>query len=148
MMGSVVMLLVAPAAGQPVEPRERVELIAGRGVAGDRYAAGRGHWSDPRWPDQELTLFESEVAEELGLGPEQFRRNIVTRGVSLESLLGRRFRVGTALIEGVRPCDPCSYIEQFSRPGVIREVMGIRGGLRARILEGGTVRLGDLVVPA
>jgi hypothetical protein len=146
MVGRVVQLLIAPAAGEPMLARPSIELVAGKGITGDRYAAGLGHWSDPKWPDQELTLFESEVAAELGLRADQLRRNIVTEGVALASLVGLRLRIGEALIEGVRPCDPCAYIEGFTRPGTMREIAGIRRGLRARIIRGGSVRLGDEIV--
>ena len=119
-----------------------VELVAGVGIPGDRYATRLGHWSDPKWPDQELTLVEAEVAEGLGLAPEQLRRNLVTRGVRLDGLIGETFQVGEAILQGVRPCDPCAYIESLNRPGLLKELVD-RGGLRARIVTGGLVRVGD-----
>ncbi len=144
--GRVVALVVATAAGAPAESREAVDLVAGVGVAGDRYAECRGYWSDPRWPDQELTLVEAEVADALGIAPVALRRNVVTRGVALGALVGARFRLGDALIEGVRPCNPCAYIEQLNaRPGLLAALAGC-GGLRARIVEGGRVTVGDRVV--
>lgn len=138
-------ILIALAAGEPMQRLTEAEVIAGAGIRGDRYAVGRGHWSDPKWPDQEVTLIEAEVAEELHVRPEQLRRNLVIRGVPLATLVGREFRIGDALFAGVRPCDPCTYVEQFSRPGISRLLAG-RGGLRARVLNGGTIRVGDLVV--
>lgn len=143
--GRVEQLLVATKAGAPMQSREAVELAGGKGVVGDRYAGRRGHWSDPKWPDQELTLVESEVALTLGIEPMQLRRNIVTSGVDLGALIGRRFRVGAggAMVEGVRRCDPCAYIEGFSRAGMLKELAGGRGGLRARIIRGGWVHAGD-----
>ena len=143
--GRVEQLLVATEAGAPMQSREAVELASGKGIVGDRYAGGRGHWSDPKWPDQELTLVESEVALTLGIEPMQLRRNIVTSGVDLGALIGRRFRVGAggAMVEGVRPCDPCAYIEGFSRAGMLKELAGGLGGLRARIIRGGWVHAGD-----
>src|SRR5947209_8777109 len=75
----VVHLLTAPAAGAPMQSRASAELVPGLGIVGDRYAGGLGHWSDPRWPDQELTLIEFEVAADLALDPAVFRRNVVTR---------------------------------------------------------------------
>ncbi len=145
--GRVALLLIAPRAGAPTVACEEVELVVGKGIAGDRYALGLGHWSDPKWPDQELTLFEAEVAEALGLAPEQLRRNVVTRGVELTTLAGREFCLGEGGVTafGVRACDPCAYIEGFTRPGAMRELAGFRGGLRARIIRGGIVRLGDAI---
>ena len=107
---SVVWMFTSPTAGAPMEQQGSVVVVPGVGIVGDRYALGTGHWSAPRWPDQQLTLFEVEVAEELGCEPYEARRNIVTRGVRLFGLIGVRFRIGGALLAGVRACDPCSYI--------------------------------------
>lgn len=144
-MGEVVGLYTAPAAGEPMVSHVEVELVAGHGVAGDRYLLHTGHWSDPRWPDQELTIFEAEVAERLGIEPSAVRRNIVLRGQPLADLTGAEFRLGTALLRGVRHCDPCRYIETLTRPGLMAALGTSGGGLRCAILEGGVVRLGDTV---
>jgi MOSC domain-containing protein YiiM len=113
------------------------------GIEGDRYATRRGHWSDPKWPDQQLTLVEAELAEMLGLTAGQLRRNIVTRDCDLAELIGVRFRIGEATVEGVRLCDPCKYIERFTRAGALKEIAAMGGGLRASVVEGGRVRVGD-----
>ncbi len=142
MSGRVAELLISASAGQPMQSRREVELIAGVGVVGDRYASKRGHWSDPRWPDQELTLIMAEVAERLEIPARSLRRNVVTRGVQLDDLIGATFAAGETLLYGVRRCDPCRYIERFSREGALRELASC-GGLRARILRGGRLRVGD-----
>jgi len=142
----VVGIYTAPYAGAPMEQQGSVVVQPGLGIVGDRYHAGiaRGTWSDPRWHDKELTLFEAEVADALGIEPYLARRNVVTRGVTLYGLLGIRFRIGEVLLAGVRPCDPCRYIEQHTgRPGLTRALARGRGGLRTRIIEGGRIRLGD-----
>lgn len=147
-VGHVVALYTAPNAGAPMVSHREVELIAGRGIAGDRYLLGTGHWSDPRWPDKELTLVMVETAAALGLDPAALRRNIVTRGVELDTLIGATFQLGGVTLLGVRRCDPCRYIERFTRSGAMRE-LAERGGLRAHILSGGRVRVGDRIrVPA
>jgi hypothetical protein len=140
-------ILTAPEAAAPMQRLDAAELRAGRGIVGDRYYLGLGHWSDPKWPDQEVTLFEEEVALRLGRPPEDFRRNFITAGVRLETLIGVRFRIGhgPALL-GVRPCDPCAYIERFAGEGVARALVGIAGGLRARVLEDGIVHAGDPIL--
>ncbi|MDA1002845.1 MAG: MOSC domain-containing protein [Chloroflexi bacterium] len=141
----VVGLFVASESRAPVEARDDVMLVAGVGIEGDRYATGRGFWSDPQWPDQELTFVEAEVAEELGIEPSALRRNVVVRGVRLDDLIGAEVAIGEALIAGVRPCDPCAHIEHVSaRPGLLKALVG-RGGLRARIVRGGRVRVGDAI---
>lgn len=138
-------LFVALESRAPIESRDDVQLVAGVGIEGDRYAEKRGFWSEPKWPDQELTFVEAEVAEELGVEFGALRRNVVTRGVRLEDLIGVRFTIGEALIEGVRPCDPCAHIEQVNaRAGLLKALAG-RGGLRARIERGGRVRVGDTI---
>ena len=138
----VVGLYVAPKDSAPIEARELVELVAGLGVVGDRYSLHLGYWSDPRWPDQELTLVEGEVAFELGLNPGQLRRNIATRGIRLVELIDHQFQVGDAILYGVRPCDPCAHLDSLTRPGVAQALL-CRGGLRARILQSGRIRLAD-----
>jgi MOSC domain-containing protein YiiM len=115
------------------------------GIPGDRYATKQGHWSDERWPDQELTLVEAELAEELGIAPGSMRRNLVTRGLDLEQLIGREFRVGGALLLGVRVCKPCKYLDRHTRDGVFRDLNG-RGGLRVAVVEGGPIAVGDAIV--
>lgn len=138
----VVGLFTAVSAGAPVSSHDWVMVTPGHGIEGDRYAAGRGHWSDPRWPDQELTLVEAEVAAALGMDAGALRRNIVTEGVRLGDLIGRRFEVGGVTLYGVRLCDPCAYLDSLTRLGVAHALKG-RGGLRARALEGGRLHIGD-----
>src|SRR5690349_9861281 len=134
-MGQVVAILTAPEKGAEMESHKAVEVTPGVGMLGDRYATQQGQWSDDRWPDQEVTLIEAEAVTSVGLVPEQMRRNIVTEGVDLNALIGVVFQLGEAELRGVRPCDPCSYIESRTRPGLVRDLAG-RGGLRAAIIKG------------
>lgn len=144
-VGLVVAVYTAPRAGEPVVERERVRARAGRGLEGDRYLRGTGHWSDHRW--HHLTLVEAEVVEALAreghrVEPGQLRRNVVTRGVRLEVLVGGAFEIGDVRLEGLRPCEPCRYLEELlDEPGLKAALRG-RGGLRARILEGGVLAPG------
>ncbi|RLT27837.1 MAG: MOSC domain-containing protein [Chloroflexi bacterium] len=144
--GSIVGIFTAPTAGAPMEQQGSVVLQPGVGIVGDRYALHTGTWSDPRWPDQELTLFEAETAEAAGIEPGLARRNIVTRGISLEGLIGVRFRIGGAVVAGVRACTPCRYIQEVTGvEGLTRALHSFKGGLRCRVLEAGKVRLGDVI---
>jgi MOSC domain-containing protein YiiM len=127
--------------------------IPGRGLAGDRYERGVGTFSD--WPkDHELTLVEAEVIEDLArvhdvkFAPGETRRNLTTRNVRFNDLVGRRFRIGSDVeCEGTRLCEPCDHLEAMTgRPGLCPLMAG-RGGLRARIITAGTVRVGDGVTP-
>lgn len=135
-------LYTAVHAGAPMRPQAWVEAMPGVGISGDRYATGRGHWSDPRWPDQEVTLVEGEVAEDLAVDAGQLRRNIVTRGVRLNDLIGLTFQIGGVRLVGVRCCAPCRYLDSLTRPG-LRHALRERGGLRTHILQGGRIHVAD-----
>jgi MOSC domain-containing protein YiiM len=142
--GRIEAIYTAAAEGEPMQGHETVQLVAGVGIPGDRYALGTGHFSDPKYADKQLTLVEAEVADRVGLRQDETRRNVITRGIVLEELIGRRFRLGGTEIRGIRPCDPCSYLEGRTRPGLTRD-MAHKGGLRAEILAGGEVRVGDSI---
>lgn len=143
MPGVVITLGTAASAGAPVEAKPSIRVAIARGVLDDRYSEGRGHFQG--YPDQEVTLVEAEDAEAAGVEPLTLRRNIVTRGVDLEMLIGRTFRIGNALLHGMRVCLPCGYLEGVTRrPGL---KSAIRGGLRARVVQAGEVRVGDAVEP-
>jgi hypothetical protein len=143
-IGSVAGLLLAGAAEAPLVPVDEVLAIAGMGLEGDRYAAGRGTFSTPGGRGYELTLIEAEVLEELDLPWEQARRNVVTRDVALNALVGRRFTIGSVECIGRRLAEPCAHLERLSRPGLLRPLVH-RGGLRADILVGGRIAVGDTV---
>jgi MOSC domain-containing protein YiiM len=124
------------------------EAVAGAGLRGDRYMlANAGGGSGKRG----ITLFQAEhlpvIASLAGHGniaPARLRRNLVIAGIPLIALKGVRFRVGEALLEGTDPCDPCSRMEDALGAGGYNAMRGM-GGLCARILEGGTLRVGDAV---
>jgi hypothetical protein len=138
-------LFTAAATGTPMESHLAVELVAGAGISGDRYALKTGFWSDPVWPDQEITLIESEVVRALAAEPGELRRNVETQGLRLRGLVGATFHIGAAELVGVRPCDPCLHLERLTRPGIARALVS-KGGLRARIVRGGRVRVGDEIL--
>lgn len=127
-----------------------VLAVPGRGIEGDRYSDERGTWSRHPGTGRQVTLIESEVLEALArdygveLAAAVLRRNIVTAGAALNHFVGREFRAGEARLRGMRPCDPCAYLERLSAPGILR-ALAQRGGLRADVLSGGIIRVGDLV---
>jgi MOSC domain-containing protein YiiM len=130
--------------------RRRVHAIPGVGIEGDRYATGKGHWSHDPGVNRDLTLIEAEVVEslqtELGiaLDPGQARRNLTTRGIRLNELVGRRFLIGSVLCEGTRLCEPCEYLAGLIAKPVLRPLVH-RGGLRAMIVGEGYIEVGDVV---
>ena len=142
--GTVEALAIAPAAEAPMTLVEQAEAHAGRGLEGDRYFAGGGTFSNPHSTGHELTLMEAEVVEALGLAPDEARRNVVTRGIDLNSLVGERFRVGEVECIGRRLCEPCAHLQRLTEASILRNLVH-RGGLRADLLSGGTIRVGDLV---
>ena len=144
--GSVAAILTAPDAESPLSPVDRAEAVAGRGLAGDRYHEGRGTFTSPG-RGYELTLVEAEVLDELDLAWPLARRNVVTRGIALNALVGRRFSIGDVECVGRRLAEPCAHLERLSRPGILRPLVH-RAGLRADILRGGTIAVGDQVVAA
>jgi MOSC domain-containing protein YiiM len=150
--GRVEAIHIAPVSEAPMVAVDRVRAIAGVGLEGDRYATKSGTWSpDPR-VDRDITLIEAEVIEDLAatdgiaLAPGETRRNVTTRGIRLNDLVGRRFRVGSAVCEGTRLCEPCQHLtDQLGKP--ILRPLAHRAGLRAHIVEGGVIEVGAAVAP-
>ena len=143
-------IFIAETAGVQPRPVPQVEAVPGRGLEGDRYFAGAGTFFEERKPGQDLTLIECEAIEVLArehgieLGPGESRRNVYTRGIGLNDLVGRRFTVGEVECVGRRLCDPCSHLEKATKPGVLKGLVN-RGGLRADIVRGGRIAVGDQV---
>jgi MOSC domain-containing protein YiiM len=143
-MASVTHIFLAPARGAPMQSVHAVEAVADQGLRGDRYIEAKVR----REPDQQVTLIELEsieaFARETGLAmtPGMPRRNIVTQGVRLNDLCGRRFTVGEVVLEGLELCEPCRLFAKRTHREALQFFAG-RGGLRARIVAGGQVRVGD-----
>jgi MOSC domain-containing protein YiiM len=148
--GTVVSLHIAPAGGAIMQTLERVQAVAGRGLEGDRYFTELGTYSKNPGSGRHVTLIESEalaaLKREYGVEvePGTARRNIVTRAVALNHLVGRDFTVGVVRLRGMRLCEPCAHLEKLAASGTLRGLIH-RGGLRAEILSGGTIRIGDSV---
>ena len=153
--GVVAHLHVAARAFLPMRAQEAIELVAGRGILGDRYMLGveQGFYSEKPEEGRQVTLFEEEALEAIRrdygieMSPAEHRRNVTTRGVALNHLVGRRFRLGPCLLEATRLSVPCRHIEEILEKPVF-DPMVHRSGLNCRILEGGTVRVGDAIRPA
>jgi MOSC domain-containing protein YiiM len=143
-LGTLEGIFVAPSAAAPMQALERVHAEAGRGLEGDRYFLQIGTYSKTPGGGREVTLIDAESVDALNLPPGATRRNLVTRGVPLLSLIGQRFLLGEVVLEGIRECPPCGHLEKLTRPGVLGQLTG-RGGLRCEIRQGGTIRVGDAV---
>jgi MOSC domain-containing protein YiiM len=146
--GRLVGIYTATEAAKPLTPATELRAIEGVGLDGDRYAKQAGTYSNRPGPHRQVTLVEREVIasvnDESGvdLGEHETRRNLVTEGVPLLHLIGRSFRIGDVVLRGIKSCPPCAHLEKLTRPGV-RAALENRGGLRAEIVKGGTLRIGD-----
>ncbi len=147
--GTVVSINIAPEAEAPMQSVSEARAVPGRGLEGDRYFDQKGTFSKPL-PDRELTLIEAEAIEALkrelsvDYGLSDSRRNVVTRGVPLNHLVGREFWVGEVKARGLRLCEPCSHLQKLSHEKVLPGLVH-RGGLRAQILTEGTIRIGETI---
>jgi MOSC domain-containing protein YiiM len=150
MAGFIESIHVTPAAGAAMVSVAEAIAVAGRGLAGDRYEASAGTFST--WPkDHQFTLIEGEAIDAMNrlpgvrLGPGDTRRNVTTRGIALNELVGLEFTVGSVRCLGTRLCPPCDHLRKLLGIAELIQIMDGRGGLRATLMEGGTIRVGDAV---
>jgi MOSC domain-containing protein YiiM len=147
--GTVESIHIASAAQGPMQALGQATAIPGAGLEGDRYELKVGTFYKPE-PDYELTLIEAEAIEALRrdyqveLAAGDARRNIVTRNVPLNHLVGREFAIGDVRIRGIRLCEPCDHLQNVTGKQLIKGLLH-RGGLRAQILTPGTIHVGDTV---
>lgn len=148
--GTVEAIHISPSAGEPMQRLSACEAVAGQGLAGDRYLQGTGYYSGRPLADggRQITLLEAEELERLEresgirLDSAESRRNVLTRSIPVNDLIGEQFRIGDVVCEGVAICEPCTYLERLTGKRVMRPLVH-RGGLRARIVSGGTISVGD-----
>ncbi len=147
MEGRVEGIFVTPVHGQLPRSVESVRALAARGLEGNRYFFDDGDAP----PGRAVTLIAAEAVEALerehgiSLEPAATRRNVVTRGIDVNTLVGKRFRVGGVECEGVELCEPCRHLQSMTKPGVIKGLTH-RGGLNADILSDGEIKVGDAVI--
>ena len=146
---SVEKIFITTDAAAPMRRVADIEVVAGRGLKGDRYFLGRGHWSES--DQHEVTMIMQEdldaVSRDTGLLIQagQHRRNLVTRGIDLQTLIGKRFRIGTAYFGAARPRPPCLYLQRITEVGMARALVG-RGGIGVHCFRGGTIGETDTIV--
>ena len=152
--GKLLAIAIAAQAKGPMEDVAFVEAIAGEGLRGDRYGAGTGaaQLQGRRKPENEVTLIAREAIEaandefNLTIDHLDTRRNLLTEGVPLNELIGKTFRVGPVTLKGLERCEPCGYLQKRTFPWIKPALKG-RGGLRCCVIEGGTITVGDAIVP-
>jgi MOSC domain-containing protein YiiM len=149
--GEVLGIYITQRGGEAMQPVESVKAVSGKGLEGDRYFTHAGTFCKPDHPlpvSQQITLIEIEAIEgleredKIQLDPGAARRNIITRGVPLNHLVGKEFHVGQVHLRGIKLCEPCGHLEKLTQAGV-RNGLLHRGGLRAQILSDGDIEIGD-----
>jgi MOSC domain-containing protein YiiM len=146
--GIVDTIFIAGKGGEGMQKATQVEAEPGCGLRGDRYCERTGYWTGV--DECQVTLIQSEDLEAIeqttGIQVKngEHRRNIVTRNIDLQNLEGKRFRIGTTVLEYDRPRPPCSYIQSITQPGMTRALLG-RGGICARVVTGGLIKPGDKI---
>lgn len=153
MDGRVLAIYVSPERMKPMEARDSVRAVPGVGIEGDHRFDPTGELAKKKGPGRQITLIEMEAIEavsrdyKIQLGADQTRRNVLTRGVALNHLIGKEFRVGDIRLVGVELCEPCASLESMTQKGV-KAALIHRGGIRCRILDAGELRVGDAIVTA
>jgi MOSC domain-containing protein YiiM len=153
--GKLMAIAIAPEAKGTMERIPSVEVVVGEGLRGDRYGAGIGaaQFRGRRSPEKEVTLIAREAIEaansefNYSIKHLETRRNLLTESTPLNALVGKSFRVGQVVLKGLELCEPCGYLERRTFTGIVAALKG-RGGLRCTVIEGGTVRIGDMIEPA
>lgn len=150
--GSLVGIYIAPKPTAAMEARSSITAHAGEGLEGDRYRQNTGTFSKKKGPDREVTLIEAEALDALQreagiqLAPGETRRNLITRNVPLNHLVNQTFQVGAVVLRGLRLCEPCGHLENLTGKSLVGP-LAHRGGLRAQVLTGGPLHVGDAIVP-
>jgi MOSC domain-containing protein YiiM len=150
MTGKIVAIVTTAEAGAPLHSVREASLEIGKGLVGDRYYRRSGTFSEKlkNGADWQVTLIESEEIQRynqsqgVSLPPESFRRNVITAGIRLNDLVGRQFSVGSAVLEGVRLCEPCAHLGKLIGPAVVKGMVH-KAGLRAVVVTGSLIRVGD-----
>ena len=143
--GRIDQICIAPSEGGEIQEVAEIEAIPGTGLSGDRYCKQNAA------PETQITLIEAEAIDEfnqifsLNLSATQFRRNVITRDVQLNSLEGKSFSVGGVRLRGIELCEPCAYLQNLLQiPGLVKQLTH-KGGLRCEILSDGVIRSDDLI---
>lgn len=145
----VIQIYTSPEAGAPMLRKSEIIAEANSGLVGDRYSLNKGHWSES--DECEVTLIAQEYLEaisaETGMDVScgRHRRNLVTQGIDLNSLIGRRFQIGEAWFSSARQRPPCLYLQKLTEPGMARALVG-RGGIGVHCFKSGAIRENDGIV--
>ena len=144
-MAEVFKLGIAAKNNQQIKEVNSIEVLANKGIVGDR------HFNDINDPYNQLSLIESENIDEyniksgLDIPYINFRRNIITKGIQLNNLIGKKIQIGNVELEGVELCRPCRHLtEMLNQKNILKEFMR-KGGLRCQILSSSKISIGDKI---
>lgn len=152
-LGKVEGIYICPKRGEPTVLIEQAHVVPGMGIEGDRYFTRHRTTNPASKLGQEITLIEMEAIEAIChedgviITPGQTRRNIITRGISLNDLVDRSFRIGAIQLRGIRLCEPCNYLASRTDPRILHSLVH-RGGLRAEIITEGIIHINDIITTA
>ena len=142
-MAEVFKLGITAKNNQPIQEVNSIEVLANKGIVGDR------HFHDFNDPYNQLSLIESENIDEynikfgLNIPYINFRRNVITKGINLNNLIGKKLQIGNVKVEGVDLCRPCKHLtEMLNQENILKEFLR-RGGLRCQILSSSSISIGD-----
>ena len=148
--GTVIAIHIAPTGAAPMRSVTNAKAVVGRGLEGDRYYSKLGTYSNQAGSGRDVTLIEIEAIDalkrdyEVELDASRSRRNIVTQGVPLNHFVEKEFKIGDVVLRGTRLCEPCAHMEKLTVKGAMRGLVH-RGGLRAEIISGGSIHVGDTI---
>ena len=148
--GTVIAIHIAPTGAAPMRSVANAQVVVGRGLEGDRYYSKLGTYSNQAGSGRDVTLIEIEAIDalkrdyEVELDASRSRRNIVTQGVPLNHFVEKEFKIGDVVLRGTRLCEPCAHMEKLTVKGAMRGLVH-RGGLRAEIISGGSIHVGDTI---
>ena len=146
----VARMFIATRASAPMQEVDAIEVIARRGLRGDRYCEGCGFWSEK--DECEITMISQhdldDIENETGINLDTgaHRRNLVAQNIVMESLIGKRFQIGSAKFAYERPRPPCLHLQKISEPGVVKALAG-RSGICIRCFDSGMIKQGDQIIP-
>jgi MOSC domain-containing protein YiiM len=149
-MGTVEHIHIAPEAARPMVALAEAEMIMGQGIAGDRYAGKSGRYSDYPGAGRHVTIIEIEVLEDIAqslgiaLLPHESRRNLTTRSIRLNPLVGKKVQIGPVVLDVIRFCDPCVYLQTMLGKPVLKPLVD-RAGIRCDVITGGQIKVGDSI---